>query len=88
MKTYTQIEKEKSALQKVEFVMVFENKLQQISDAIQQVLPKMESDVLLSFCHPKGTSKRYKCEYYRDNDWAALGQYNFEPVRMVAIDED
>jgi hypothetical protein len=40
------------------------------------------------FAYPKGTSKRYACEINRDTGWAALGQAGFEPVRMVAIDED
>ena len=38
--------------------------------------------------YPKGTSKRYTCEFHRDNGWAALEAAGFEGVRMVAIDED
>jgi len=42
----------------------------------------------LWFAYPKGSSKRYKCEFNRDNGWAVLGSLGFEGVRMVAIDED
>jgi hypothetical protein len=28
------------------------------------------------------------CDFNRDTGWAALGAAGFEPVRMVAIDED
>ena len=38
--------------------------------------------------YPKGTSKKYKCEFNRDSGWPALGAGGYEPVRMVAIDED
>ncbi len=38
--------------------------------------------------YPKGTSKKYTCEFNRDNGWQRLGEHGFEPVRMVAIDED
>jgi hypothetical protein len=36
----------------------------------------------------KKTSKKYKSEINRDDGWQVLGQFGFEPVRMVAIDED
>ncbi len=38
--------------------------------------------------YPKGTSKRYACEFNRDTGWRALGRLGFEPVRQIAIDED
>jgi hypothetical protein len=40
------------------------------------------------FAYPKGTSKRYRCEFNRDTGWAAVGAAGFEGVRQVAIDED
>jgi len=40
------------------------------------------------FAYPKGSSKRYKSEIDRDHGWKILGREGFEPVRMVAIDED
>jgi len=38
--------------------------------------------------YPKGTSKKYTCEFNRDSGWKALGKAGYEPVRIVAIDED
>jgi hypothetical protein len=40
------------------------------------------------FAYPKGSSKKYKSEINRDSGWKVLGEAGFEPVRMVAIDED
>jgi hypothetical protein len=40
------------------------------------------------FAYPKQSSKKYVSEIDRDHGWAKLGAAGFEPVRMVAIDED
>jgi hypothetical protein len=40
------------------------------------------------FAYSKGSSKRYKSEINRDQGWLALGREGFEPVSMVATDED
>lgn len=54
----------------------------------EKLLPLANGDAVIWFCYPKGTSKKYKCEFNRDNGWAKLGERDWEPVRMVAIDED
>ena len=45
-------------------------------------------EAVVWFAYPKQSSKKYKSEIDRDHGWAALGAAGFEPVRMVAIDED
>jgi len=50
--------------------------------------PKTQGDAVVWFAYPKGTSKRYKSQIDRDHGWDPLGTQGFEPVRMVAIDED
>jgi hypothetical protein len=47
-----------------------------------------EGDAVLWFAYPKGTSKRYTCEFNRDTGWHIMRDAGFETVRMVAIDED
>jgi hypothetical protein len=47
-----------------------------------------EGDVVLWFAYPKGTSRRYRCEFNRDSGWGVLRAAGFDSVRMVAIDED
>jgi hypothetical protein len=39
-------------------------------------------------CYPKGTSKKFKCNFNRDSGWQVMGQHGLEGVRQVAIDED
>ncbi len=47
-----------------------------------------EGDSIVWIAYPKGSSKKYKCEFNRDTGWAVIGDAGFEPVRQVAIDED
>jgi hypothetical protein len=47
-----------------------------------------EGDAVLWFAYPKGTSKRYSCEFNRDTGWRVIRDAGFESVRQVAIDED
>jgi hypothetical protein len=49
---------------------------------------KAQGDSIVWFAYPKGSSKRYKSEINRDQGWLPLGREGFEPVSMVAIDED
>lgn len=72
----------------VEFFMAFVTKQKEVDDVTAKVAPLVSGDGVLWFVYPKGTSKKYKCEFNRDNGWAPLGKEGFEPVRMVAIDED
>lgn len=45
-------------------------------------------DAVLWIAYPKGSSRRYTCEFNRDSGWTVLGAAGFEPVRQVAIDAD
>jgi len=47
-----------------------------------------EGDSIVWIAYPKGSSKKYKCDFNRDTGWTVLGDAGFEPVRQVAIDED
>lgn len=45
-------------------------------------------DQQLWLAYPKGNSKRYKAQINRDSGWAYLGQFDYEGVRQIAINED
>jgi hypothetical protein len=72
----------------VAFFIAFATQQSEINDIATQVMPRLKGDAIVWLCYPKGTSKNYKCDFNRDTGWAVLGQYNIEPVRAVAIDED
>lgn len=42
----------------------------------------------IRFVYPKETSKKYDCEFNRDNGWGVLGKAGFKGVWPVAIDSD
>jgi hypothetical protein len=46
------------------------------------------NDAVLWIAYPKGTSKKYRCEFNRDSGWTLLAAAGFEGVRMIAIDDD
>jgi hypothetical protein len=77
-----------SSLKSIEFAIVFATTQSQIDKAATQLNKKLMADGVLWFCYPKGTSKRYTCEFNRDTGWKFLGELGYEPVRQVAIDED
>jgi hypothetical protein len=72
----------------VTFSLAFVTAPEQIDALAPKLAHKAEGDAVVWFAYPKGTSKRYKSLIDRDNGWNVLGHEGFEPVRLVAIDED
>ena len=72
----------------VTFSLAFVTTQAQVDALAPAIARKAEGDAIIWFAYPKGSSKRYKSQINRDHSWKALGREGFEPVRMVAIDED
>jgi hypothetical protein len=72
----------------VGFALAFVTRQAEVDAAAKSLATLAKGDAVIWFAYPKGTSKRYKCEFNRDTGWRALGAAGFEGVRMVAIDED
>jgi hypothetical protein len=75
-------------LDKTDFCMIFVTKQVEVNEIIPVIVPLLTADAVLWMCYPKGTSKKYKCDFNRDTGWQIMGKFDLEPVRMVAIDED
>jgi hypothetical protein len=88
MKTYCDVKTALNEYDKIEFVLFFATKQDEIDQNILLFDKQSEGDVVIWFAYPKGSSKKYKCEFNRDTGWEILGKLGFEPVRAVAIDED
>ncbi|MFN0204595.1 MAG: hypothetical protein ACKVTZ_23975 [Bacteroidia bacterium] len=90
MQEFTQVDIEKTitAESEIHFAIVFVAKQTEIDEAIAEIYPKLQGDAILWFCYPKGSSKKYKCDFNRDTGWESVGKCSLEGVRMVAIDED
>jgi hypothetical protein len=72
----------------ISFALLFVRTLAEVEEASCTLLPKALGDAVTWFAYPKASSKRYRCEFNRDNGWAAVAMAGFESVRQVAIDED
>ena len=72
----------------VHFAMAFVTRLAEVESAVHALAPRLEGDAVLWLCYPKGSSRRYRCDFNRDTGWQVCGQYNLEPVRQVAVNED
>jgi len=88
MRAITAVKTELEGLEKLQFGLAFVTKQSEVDAFSVAFAAKLDGDGQIWFAYPKGASKRYKCEFNRDNGWAILGKLGFEPVRMVAIDED
>ena len=73
---------------KTTFAMAFVVTQAQLDSASGKLVRACEGDAVLWMVYPKGTSKKYKCEFNRDSGWRVLAAAGFETVRMVAVDED
>ena len=71
-----------------EFAIAFAITQAQLDAASTKLAQACEGDAVLWIAYPKGTSKKYRCEFNRDTGWSVLGSAGFEPVRQVAIDAD
>ena len=71
-----------------EFALAFAVTQAELDAASRSLAPACSDDGILWIAYPKGTSKRYQCAFNRDSGWPLLAAAGYEPVRMVAIDED
>lgn len=72
----------------VKFGLAFAITQAQLDRASKILAAASEGDAVIWFAYPKGSSRRYTCEFNRDSGWSVIQDAGFESVRMVAIDED
>jgi hypothetical protein len=72
----------------IRFAIAFAITQAQLDRASKLLAAASEGDAVVWFAYPKGTSKRYQCEFNRDSGWQVIRAAGFDSVRAVAIDED
>ena len=80
--------KQLEGVERVLFSLAFVTRQRELDQLVAMIVAKSPGDTLLWFAYPKGTSKRYHCDFNRDTGWKALYSTGFKGVRQVAIDED
>lgn len=73
---------------RVTFALAFVTSQEEVDRLAPGLATAAEGDAVIWFAYPKGSSKRYTSTINRERGWRILGDAGFEPVRMVAIDED
>jgi len=76
------------SFQGASFVLAFVTTQDQIKIISKIIAKNILGDAIVWMAYPKGTSKKYQCDFNRDTGWDPLGKIGFERVRQVAIDED
>ncbi|HMD75544.1 MAG TPA: hypothetical protein VKG05_16890 [Steroidobacteraceae bacterium] len=84
VKVLSRIEDVKSC----EFALTFATQRAELDRLARALCAIAAGDAMLWFAYPKGTSKKYVCEFNRDDGWQVLRQCGFDSVRQIAIDDD
>jgi hypothetical protein len=77
-----------AALKEVTFALAFVEKQSELDKVAKAIVARASGDAILWFAYPKGTSRRFKCDFNRDTGWDVLRASGFDTVRQVAVDED
>jgi hypothetical protein len=76
------------ALTEIRFSLAFVTRQAEVDAIARKIAARAKGDAAVWFAYPKGTSKKYKCDFNRDTGWAAMHAAGFDTVRSIAIDED
>ena len=72
----------------LDFFLAFVTRKAEVDALALEVGRCAKGDPTVWFAYPKGTSKKYKCDFNRDNGWDRMNAMGFQVVRAVAVDED
>jgi hypothetical protein len=70
------------------FFLAFVTRKSEVDTLATAVAARAPGDAIVWFAYPKGTSKRFECDFNRDTGWGALQAAGFDCVRAISIDED
>ncbi|MGA2653085.1 MAG: hypothetical protein ABSF28_21395 [Terracidiphilus sp.] len=82
------IHRQIESLPEIGFSLSFVTKQSEVDALAPKIAARAKGDAAVWFAYPKGTSKKYKCDFKRDTGWAVLNAAGFDTVRSIAIDED
>lgn len=70
------------------FMLAFVQDEEEVKKYFFEMQAKAPEDQQIWMAYPKGSSKRYKAKINRDSGWKYLGEFDYESVRQIAINED
>jgi hypothetical protein len=84
----TAIHRTLQTVKETEFLIAFVTRKSEVDGLAPRVAKRAKGDSIVWFAYPKGSSKKYTCDFNRDTGWDAMTGLGFETVRAIAIDED
>ncbi len=82
------IHRDLESVAEADFWLAFVMRKSEVDKLAPQVARRAKGDAIVWFAYPKGTSKKYTCDFNRDTGWDVLKKAGFDTVRAVAIDAD
>jgi hypothetical protein len=68
------------ALKEIRFSLAFVTKQAEVDGLAKKIAARAKGDSAVWFAYPKGTSKKYKCDFNRDTGWDKLKEAGFDTV--------
>ena len=84
----TTVHRQIQSIPQMDFFLAFVTRKSEVDALAPQKAKRAKGDAIVWFAYPKGTSKKFKCDFNRDTGWDVLKAAGFDTVRAVAIDED
>lgn len=82
------VHRDLTTLSSYPMVLAFTTQLSDIEHLSVKIRELTQGDAVVWLAYPKASSKRYRCDFNRDTGFASMGAAGFEPVRIIAVDED
>lgn len=73
---------------KYEFVLFFCRHKLRLEEIAEKLFMQLKEDAVFWVAYPKKNSIYFTGELTRDNGWEIFAKNNFEPVRLIALNED
>ena len=70
------------ALPEIRFSLAFVTRQSEVDSVAPLVAARAKGDAIVWFAYPKGTSKKYKCDFNRDTGWDALKAADSTPCAL------
>ncbi len=77
-----------SPVKEAAFLLAFVTRKSEVVALAPQIARRAKGDAIVWFAYPKGSSKKYTCDFNRDTGWGAMNALGLETVRAIAIDDD
>lgn len=74
--------------EQIGFVMIFATRRDELSRQLKEIYPRLQGDAVVWAIYPKGTSRKFTCDFNRDSSGEIFLPYDMLAVRQVSIDDD